>query len=715
MVAPALPAQALTVPHLQFTAVNLAPDMAYPRHLISQTDGGVTLGYNAQGATAFESLNAAGGAEQSVSAGSNPAPTGLQSNTSAVGSDGTVYTVAFYPNNDWERVAAYKAGAQQWVYTHDPACRQITSMVVGSNGNLYFIGDGCNGGQYLIGLAAGTTGPTVVADVQLPRYVNGSGALSAYSGGLAVRYTDGVGYFDYAGNRVTTAPDWHAQLSVFDHLFFTTADTGRAFVPMAADIATQQFCGNTNATSAIAAYEPTGFKWSAALPMCSQVYGIRPLYNGGAIAYIATRDNAANTILELYAVNPAGGNVPMWTMPLTGPAGATSYSNKFTTDLNGTVVLEQPFVRNETTSNGGNLDFFGVKLSLISGFTGALQGATELSGGLSDGYGFDALDADAFPAITKDVAYVPAAHCSGYKVCDYSTTSLYAVSLPGVTMDYPRGAVLTNSARWLNYVAMGDSYSSGEGVPDFMAPSDTDGCHRSPNAYAMGLNGAPGTRFSLQPYPQPAANTPTTTFVACSGATTDNVINGQNGEPPQLDALSASTDVVTLTIGGNDVGFVPYAKKCVLSDCDEQNYEDMLGKITNDLPGKLDTLFGKIKEKVSAHTRALVIGYPLIMPAGGMPTTWPDCGYMSDSEKNAVRDVITSLNQVLHDAVSNAGSPFEYVDPNYAASPFKGHELCNAGNYFNGVVGPPNEGYSFHPNAFGQDAYRKVIETYLAG
>ncbi|MBR7679350.1 lipase, partial [Streptomyces daliensis] len=82
-------------------------------------------------------------------------------------------------------------------------------------------------------------------------------------------------------------------------------------------------------------------------------------------------------------------------------------------------------------------------------------------------------------------------------------------------------------------VALGDSYSSGVGAGDY--DPDSGDCKRSANAY---------------PQLWSAANAPSSfDFVACSGATTDDVLSGQ------LDALSDATGVVSISIGGNDVGF----------------------------------------------------------------------------------------------------------------------------------------------------------------
>ena len=105
------------------------------------------------------------------------------------------------------------------------------------------------------------------------------------------------------------------------------------------------------------------------------------------------------------------------------------------------------------------------------------------------------------------------------------------------------------------YVAMGDSFSSGEGTGVYMAGTDTvdNTCHRSPLAYPPRL--ATESR-RLRPL----------TFVACSGAATRDLYatNAANpSEGPQLDALKRRTRAVSLTIGGNDVVFADVARACV--------------------------------------------------------------------------------------------------------------------------------------------------------
>jgi hypothetical protein len=103
------------------------------------------------------------------------------------------------------------------------------------------------------------------------------------------------------------------------------------------------------------------------------------------------------------------------------------------------------------------------------------------------------------------------------------------------------------------YVALGDSYSSGEGDGAYLAGSDTatDHCHRSSNAYPE-LADQDAKLGSLD-------------FVSCSGAITDDFFdaNEGNNEPPQSQALTSGTKYVTLTFGGNDLGFGEVLQQCI--------------------------------------------------------------------------------------------------------------------------------------------------------
>src|SRR5437764_5039467 len=139
----------------------------------------------------------------------------------------------------------------------------------------------------------------------------------------------------------------------------------------------------------------------------------------------------------------------------------------------------------------------------------------------------------------------------------------------------------------VNYVALGDSYASGLGAGNYSGGS----CDRSANAY---------------PQLWANANHPASfAFVACSGATTTDVINNQ------LSALSSATTLVSVTIGGNDVGFENIMITCVLgSDSACVNAINQAeNQARTQLPGSLKTLFNGISAR-SPGARVVVTGYP---------------------------------------------------------------------------------------------------------
>jgi Tol biopolymer transport system component len=254
------------------------------------------------------------------------------------------------------------------------------------------------------------------------------------------------------------------------------------------------------------------------------------------------------------------------------------------------------------------------------------------------------------------------------------------------------------------FAVLGDSFSSGEGVPadGFISPTDSDTCDRSTEAYAEDLNNSPDG-LSL------------TDFRACSGATTADVILGMNGEPSQLDGITSSDNYVILTVGGDDVDFPDFASSCVDPEVgcgtDTTAYADIETAIDDYLPGDLATLFSDIAGDVSAGTRVLVVGYPNILPATDVG--WPNAcaGDLTTASQDAAKTVESDINSAISTAVSTYGAPFEFVDANADGSPFTGHTLCSDDGYFNDVSVPPK--YSFHPNAEGQAAYAALINEYL--
>lgn len=153
----------------------------------------------------------------------------------------------------------------------------------------------------------------------------------------------------------------------------------------------------------------------------------------------------------------------------------------------------------------------------------------------------------------------------------------------------------------INYVALGDSYSSGDGAGNYSDGS----CLESANAYGVLWHNAHGGTFTNE---------------TCAGATTSDVINSELGP------LSASTTLVTITIGGNDVGFASVMETCVLgSDSDCVNAIDQAEQQAQSvLPGRLDTLLSDIASR-APNAKVVVLDYPQFYDLSKSSTLhWPE-------------------------------------------------------------------------------------------
>lgn len=246
-----------------------------------------------------------------------------------------------------------------------------------------------------------------------------------------------------------------------------------------------------------------------------------------------------------------------------------------------------------------------------------------------------------------------------------STLLLAAAAALGVAQP----ASASSSAAAGGYVALGDSYSSGVGAGSYI--SDSGDCKRSTKAY---------------PYLWAAANSPSSfTFVACSGATTSTVASGQ------LSALSSSTSLVSVTAGGNDVGFADVMQDCVLSGESAclAAVDAAVGEMNKALPSGLDSLYASIHSR-APQAHVVVLGYPRFYEIGGSCVAG-----LSDKERTAVNNASDVLNGVIAKQAANAGFTFSGV-----ADEFTGHELCSGDPWLHSVSIPVSN--SYHPKPEGQ-------------
>lgn len=247
------------------------------------------------------------------------------------------------------------------------------------------------------------------------------------------------------------------------------------------------------------------------------------------------------------------------------------------------------------------------------------------------------------------------------------------------------------------YVALGDSYTSSPRTGNQAGPPA--GCDRSDNNY---------------PHLVAAALKPAEFVdVSCSGAATGNMTaeqkttNGTN--PPQLDAVNSNTTLVTLGIGGNDVGFIGLAKDCATLN---QNNSPCRAKLTaggNDqLAERISAVAPKIADVLrrihakAPRARVIVVGYPTVLPDG--PGCWPflplaadDVAYLRDSE--------AKLNDML--AAQARARRAGFAD---TATPSKGHDMCaKTGTKWVEDLVPTTRAQSLHPNANGERAMADAV------
>lgn len=293
----------------------------------------------------------------------------------------------------------------------------------------------------------------------------------------------------------------------------------------------------------------------------------------------------------------------------------------------------------------------------------------------------------------------------------------------------------------VDYLAMGDSYTSGEGAYDYMVGTDdnSNSCHLSFHSYPLLL--------SQQIYGGEGQS------VACSGARSDDLwpldyakytgqargggaintlandvitnilVNFKPGRLPQIDFIAQyQPGAVTVSIGGNDIGFASIIQNCVMphlalrpqaNDC-YNSYEDRVelkNLIDRNVP-RWSAVFRQI-QSVSPVSHLYVIDYPQI--------AYPD-GYcalnvrLSNSELEFAAELTDYLNYDLQQAATSAGVNF--IDISEA---FYGYRLCeniSSNLAVNGLTAGKDAGAlglkllgseSYHPNAFGQALIEAAI------
>lgn len=265
-------------------------------------------------------------------------------------------------------------------------------------------------------------------------------------------------------------------------------------------------------------------------------------------------------------------------------------------------------------------------------------------------------------------------------------------------------------------VALGDSYASGPLVP--VQVEQPWGCLRSSLNYAHQVADALALEL---------------TDVTCSGASTKHMwethgvspedefaeygaplgYDGHPGNPPQLDALGPDTDVVTLQIGGNDIGFGGIATTCAEAAVTRTSCQaaveaerpfDRIDATASKIAAVLDEIHRR-----SPAAEIHVLGYPGIFAIG--PTA--SCPAMGVDEGDAqyLRSIQEALNDMIRSVADDPASTYSdvtaYVD---VYAPSAGHTACDlpAIRWVEPIV-PVNAAAPVHPNLGGMTAICDIL------
>jgi hypothetical protein len=446
------------------------------------------------------------------------------------------------------------------------------------------------------------------------------------------------------------------------------------------------------------------------------------------------------------AEGPGGNSSSTWLSSMARLTGATAASgNPLVFDTNGDPAnLAKAIVSNIQASAAKPVNV---------GFT-----TSGLPSGLSVSFSPNVVDSVAPGSTASTTATIKATGSSRngtFNINFVDASSGAELGSVPVTVDCAAGPI--------HYVALGDSYSSGEGNPPFLPGTNTSGrnadqCHRSYVAYPEFID------------QDPALDITSYTSRACSGATSAELEWGNpgNNEDAQVGHITSQTNLVTIGVGGDDVGFSQVLAWCITgldtgasSDCPKMRVPGLDGGseslanretqlISNlgddvfcytptgyyDCGPSLHSIYEDIASRAASGVRIIVLLYPHLFtndPAStGCHLAGADGSVARISEANILwlNQGVDQLDAKIISEVQiakKAGLSISYADPrpdwsatSGNASP-GGHGVCTKQPWINGLIIQPTVSwipakpsvYSFHPNATGQKEFYQAIVAKL--
>jgi lysophospholipase L1-like esterase len=230
-----------------------------------------------------------------------------------------------------------------------------------------------------------------------------------------------------------------------------------------------------------------------------------------------------------------------------------------------------------------------------------------------------------------------------------------------------------------NYVALGDSFSSGVGTGSYTLSSS---CRRGVYAYPWLVA-------------QQRANT-SLTFVACSGATTGNLMATQIG------SVVADTSIVTVTIGGNDIGFADLIVQCTLANCSTA-LDSTRSTLAAVLGPRLDAVYSAIRSR-ALSAQVIVLGYPRMFSTASCFGTLG----ITSTERAKANQLADAIDELSGQRAAEAGVTYKS-----AVAPFTGHAVCSPSAWLNGL-NLLRTIESYHPNRNGNSlGYAPLVRSVI--
>lgn len=303
----------------------------------------------------------------------------------------------------------------------------------------------------------------------------------------------------------------------------------------------------------------------------------------------------------------------------------------------------------------------------------------------------------------------------------------------------------------LDYLALGDSYSSGEGD---LGKKEDGHTYYLPRTNDLGGNGMPQEtcHISSRSYPfflrdNYSIELDKMQSIACSGAITKDVryTNKYLGQADRLKILGVAERLrwqadalgefvpgrieqirfvkkykpkaLTLTIGGNDVDFGAKVRICAeTSDtCKYVSNLESRAKLGYEIKNQFNNLINLYKEihKASPNTKIYVLGYPSFINPDEMRSCGFDDGHLKPDEKELIDESVKYMNMVIENASKAAGVNF--IDIRESLS---GGRICDVGGeYVTGLQDINFEearyGLTFHPNAQGHQKIAEKVEDFF--